>query len=556
MSSLSSTVNLIDEMRGTATVPLIDDDNYAGCESAIWRDGEDAYLSTSARMSISQRDRRVSSANGRTNSAGGGRETVFTTVNGSHTYRRNHETSSGEETLGRPLLTSNKNTIQNQGMSRNGPTSAWEAKSTKTSNNKTLADNGNMTISKKKENRIGYREQRNHPPQSTSNRKQPPPPFDTRSVVLDTSRNIGDYQISHHVNSSNISSRQRNKVKTSPVSKAPHGINGIKTMNSRTSTNGGRALRAKRDTERGESGVLHGASISLEKQIKSLEDRLAMSQSIMKKLYYRNVELDKEKQILQAELNSKSGESLLSNRDHTSDNNNLTQPTATTTVTLRAAFDERGRTIDSLRAANSILQKRVHVLESNVSVLSVKTKKIISMKQSLRETLAQSNMYMDQSRQIRKDYRRLLKMKADTFTKIAKSSLTGPSEEANSKITSTNGRPASRGGGNMYKSGTKASIPAHDRLKGQAGNNTAEAGAFSVVEKVSNDDHPKHNNNNMTLLKNSNSSTTSLVSSLRSQLEQEVREREAEGRVIVFSPSKKASKRVAKIVHSSLVLRQ
>ena len=325
--------------------------------------------------------------------------------------------------------------------------------------------------------------------------------FDTSAVIKDTSRVVGK---TSSAGKARLASGRASSSQSSSLS-APVSPKRASSARSRETSATGSGRRSATSHAKSASGA----------EMRSLEERLAMSQSIMRKLYHRNVELEKEVQILRAERTC-------AEKDASTTSATAQAGSTPSTSVLASAFEERGRTIESLREANAALQRRIGSLESALGKTGVNSKRMMQMKQSLREAAAQSVMYADQSRQIRNDYRRLLKRRADSYTQ-SKAALSAAVENVRGSTTT---------------SAIAASTTPSAREAAAVATTTKSVGVSSAQM--------------------SSTSTPAIVASLRSQLDKEVRERETEGtcacNVHVCSSMCGSRKLYSPFVHTTIFL--
>jgi len=203
--------------------------------------------------------------------------------------------------------------------------------------------------------------------------------------------------------------------------------------------------------------ALAALEASYQKQVAALDKKLAMSRSIMRKLYYKNVNLEKEVQVLKANAVPVSALNLTADtaalRPGTSGaagplgqqkpGTPQRPGTSAGAGALATAVQERDLTITQLQQALDAARRRCSLLESQMAALGrvaggsggpaasgargspkrggpqglgASLTAGSPQQQGIRDVLAQSAMHFTKYKQIREDYNRLLNKRAGTIS--------------------------------------------------------------------------------------------------------------------------------------------
>ncbi|GAX82417.1 hypothetical protein CEUSTIGMA_g9845.t1 [Chlamydomonas eustigma] len=167
------------------------------------------------------------------------------------------------------------------------------------------------------------------------------------------------------------------------------------------------------------------AEVTLKKQVEALDKKLAMSRSIMRKLYHKNVELEKELRVSQVNSQPITSVSMVKPLESDLISSRPATALAGLPAHLAAALQERDQTIAQLQLALESARRRNQILESQFGAVSGSSlppgtvpqlgglgmagaKLQQQQQQGIRDVLAQSALHLTKYQQIRDDYNRLL----------------------------------------------------------------------------------------------------------------------------------------------------
>ena len=147
---------------------------------------------------------------------------------------------------------------------------------------------------------------------------------------------------------------------------------------------------------RGGPGKGAGGKQAAEAQVKALNEKVELSQTIMRKLYKKNVELDKEVQVLKTEV-----EMLTKNKKY-SDLPGGAEGVGGGNSTVLTVLKQREKTIEDLNRKLQEAEDMIRVLQSSAGGVS-------SRKSSeLQSDLKKYQFHFKNYKQLRNDYKRLL----------------------------------------------------------------------------------------------------------------------------------------------------
>lgn len=153
--------------------------------------------------------------------------------------------------------------------------------------------------------------------------------------------------------------------------------------------------------------------------IKELEKKLSMSRSIMRKLYRKNVDLEKECQMLKTNDRPVTDLQLTPQLRSAPSRPGTAQTASGGHNPVSQAIQDRDRTIQQLQSALDAARRRAQLLEAQAAQGGASNgggAATHAQQQGIAEVLAQSALYLNKYKGIREDYNRLLKKKATTIT--------------------------------------------------------------------------------------------------------------------------------------------